>query len=214
LSESKKYVDRFFGARDRGKNKRDINRATPIDVKAFLDNQPEMGAFPANRDIRAEIDNQRYSIQDINSMLGESPTTNTSLTKASPSTNGELGFPSPFVSEEAYKKTQAEIKANDEKTVDSKYGKLTVGQALGIDVAGTALQTVGAIQGIKAAEEDRLQMIAQQHGLAIENIKANANLRNLARQSAVTKSLVDRMKNIDRLTNTGGVQRQQFLDNV
>jgi hypothetical protein len=114
------------------------------------------------------------------------------------------GYPSPFVSKEA-SQGGAEIAKTSDKLVK---------QALAIDLGGQALDLIGGLQNIKAQTEDRLAEISAQHGIAIENIRGNANLRNLAQQSSMTRSIIQRMKNLDRLSNTGGIQRQQFMENV
>jgi len=218
---SQRVRDSVLTAIDRSKNARDIKAQAPRDIRAEM--EKPLGSLPtaelpptfepgALRDAMLGFGSR---IQDL--LTPKAGPVPESLTRAAPSSEGSLTFASPFVSQEAADLAKQEVGdafKKEDKLVDTKFGKATVNQALGIDLAGTALQTIGGLKSIDAQEEDRLGEIAQQHDLDMENLRSNSNLRNLARQSAVTQTLIGRMKQLDRLTDAGGVQRQQFLDNV
>jgi len=97
--------------------------------------------------------------------------------------------------------------------VASKSKGLTEGQATAIGAAGSVMSAVGSVMNTRAQEGAAMEQIAAQTGLSMDAIRHNSALRTVAQTTADVREVLQVANLMKRKGMTGGVQRQQFIEN-
>ena len=90
---------------------------------------------------------------------------------------------------------------------------LTPAQTFGTGVVSEGLQILGAMDTMRAQEQQAIEEMQQQFGLQLDQIEFQEWMGDAVRQVSNIKSIMRNVKNIKRQGMTGGVQRQMFLQN-